>query len=132
MVGLRLQSGRPIFGTVRRARAIAAILVTALVCELALAVPAFAVARILAARCCDADCPAMPSAADVARCCAIGGAPASDHALASTTPVGSVQVAPIALAIVVEPSTESAHRIAQRSSSARAAPLFLIQRSLQL
>ncbi|MGH7802860.1 MAG: hypothetical protein ACREQJ_00805 [Candidatus Binatia bacterium] len=105
-------------------------LLAALLAQLFVAMPALAVARILAARCCDVDCPELPSAATADRCCSIGTAPASDPAVRSGIPV--TLASPMILeAIDAGPSLETVS-FAPPPSRARAAPLFLTQRSLQL
>ena len=114
-----------------RARAIAAVLLGTLLCQLALAVPALAIERILAARCCDLDCPERPSAATADRCCAIGGTSAADP---TARGFDTVTAATVDLALAAKPvlAPQEPGFVVVPVAKARAAPLYLTQRSLQL
>ena len=114
-----------------RARAIAAVLLGTLLCQLALAVPALAIERILAARCCDLDCPERPSAGTADRCCAIGATAAADPTLRT---VDGAAPAVLVLVLANEPvlAPQEPRFLASPIGKARAAPLYLTQRSLQL
>ena len=114
-----------------RARAIAAVLLGTLLCQLALAVPALAIERILAARCCDLDCPERPSAATADRCCAIGATAAADPTLRSFDTTASAAVDFVLTSEPITAPQEPAFVVAH-VARARAAPLYLTQRSLQL
>jgi hypothetical protein len=128
---LRPRAGRIFQVTVTRARAIAAVLLSTLLCQLAVAVPALAIERILAARCCDLDCPERPSAATADRCCAIGATAAADPTLRSVDTTAS---AAVDLVLANEPVTAPREPalLFVPVGAARAAPLYLTQRSLQL
>ncbi len=114
-----------------RARAIGAVLLGTLLCQLALAVPALAIERILAARCCDLDCPERPSTGTADRCCAIGATAAADPTLRS---FDSTVPAALVLVLANDPvlAPQEPRFLAAPLAKARAAPLYLTQRSLQL
>jgi hypothetical protein len=114
-----------------RLRAIATILVSALLAQLLFAMPALAVARILAARCCDVNCPELPSAATSERCCSIGTAAAGDPTVRSVP--ADVPIDSFTLVLAAPAPRFGVASVAVLSApQARAAPLYLTQRSLQL
>ena len=102
-----------------------------LLVQLFVAMPSLAIERILAARCCDADCPERPSAGTADRCCAIGGTSAADPTVRSTDSAAS---AAVVLVLAIEPviAPQEPRLVVSPVTKARAAPLYLTQRSLQL